>query len=396
MRGHTDALRRLASRHYELGDREGAEHVARQAVMTNDYHPLVSLAHWLENDGDQAGADRLRQEAADHADLDALGELVQQRIESGDLSEAEDLALIASDFGHVQPIVELAEHCEAVGEIETAKRMYLEAADHWDVRALLRLAEWEVEAGDRAEADEIFARISTTGDSLELMLLAMTRERIGDRDVAREIYYRLVSLDEPIAYDELCRLAIEDGDHATAFNLAVEAAKDGYHDPLDQIADRVAESAGQASADDLYRQDGDAGLLVVLGRRRAANGERAEATALFEEAATSEDETAQRLALLELCMLRISAQEFEEAEHLARQAVDSTDSFALEMLADELAKAGQYETAELLYRELLNSGHQCLNDLAAVYHLKGRPDTAHQIRMYGLTADGQIAAPWSM
>ncbi len=86
-----------------------------------------------EEAGDRESAEHLARQAADHGDTFALANLAAMREEAGDRESAEHLARQAAD-GDTGALANLAGMRERAGDRESAEHLYRQAADHGDTR----------------------------------------------------------------------------------------------------------------------------------------------------------------------------------------------------------------------------------------------------------------------
>jgi len=120
--GDTSALQDLAWLREQIGDREGAEGLARAAADAGNTFVLHTLAERREWIGDHEGAERLARAAADAGNTSALQDLARLRERAGDHEGAERLARAAADAGNTSALQDLAWLCEQFGDLQEAER----------------------------------------------------------------------------------------------------------------------------------------------------------------------------------------------------------------------------------------------------------------------------------
>ncbi|MEV7198087.1 helix-turn-helix domain-containing protein [Streptomyces sp. NPDC093510] len=217
--GSTEALAQLAGLREGVGDREGAERLARQAADAGNTDALARLADMREIAGDREGADRLAQQAADAGNTDALASIAELRMMAG----ARDME----------------------GDREGAERLLREgteghlrrAADAGNTFALVLLAVLLSEAGDRNGAEQVAHQAADAGDTDALLQLARMREEVGDREGAERLLRRAADADNEEAVGLLAALWEKAGDWEGAERIALEAADAGDTDALERLAD---------------------------------------------------------------------------------------------------------------------------------------------------------------
>ncbi|MFF0249969.1 tetratricopeptide repeat protein [Streptosporangium sandarakinum] len=361
--GDLDALQILAQVWERVRSQEEAERLYRRAADAGDFRALRWLAQRREKAGDQQEARRLYQQAADAGDSSALFQLTVLWRGTGDQKEGERLYRQAVDAGNSTVVEWLFRMREAVEGRQEAERFVRQAIDDGTHGALRWLAELRERAKDQQEAERLYREAADAGDFRALGKLALMRKRAGDWQEA----------------ERLARQAVEAGDRGA----------------LRWLADLHEKAGDQQEAERLYRQAADAGdfrALMKLAQMREKAGDQQEAERLVCQAV----DAGARSALGWLAELREEAGDQQEAERLYRQAADAGDSYALSRLAQMRKKAGKQEETESLYRQAADAGDfDALNRLARMRAEAGNQQEAERLVRFGLTAEGEIEAPWS-
>ncbi|MFB4317574.1 hypothetical protein [Actinomadura sp. 21ATH] len=392
--GDLDALRNLAYRRQEAGDRQGAERLYRQGADAGDPYALWALADLWEEAGDREGAGRLYRQAADAGHPRAWSYLAELREEAGDREGAERAAQQGADAGDPDALWNLAYRRRAAGDWQGAERLYRQAADAGAPRVLMELADMWEEAEDRERAERLYRQAADAGESDALWALADLWEEVGDRERAEHFYRQAADAGDPDALWALARLWEEEpGGWERAERLYRQGADAGNPDALWNLARLWEEAGDRERAERLYRQGADAGnpggLWALAGWREEA-GDREGAEYLALRAADAGHMDALRI----LAGWREEAGDREGAEYLALRAADAGHMDALRALAGWRQGAGDREDAERLYRQLADAGYSVLGNLAQLREEAGDREGGNRLRRFGLDADGEIEEPW--
>ncbi|SEB60073.1 hypothetical protein [Streptomyces sp. PAN_FS17] len=348
-----------------IGDRAGAEHLARQAVSMGNTSALVFLAQLREEDGDGEGAERLYRDAALSGHAERLQRLAELRQIDRDWEGIERLYRAAADAGDVWGLGRLAAQRGGAGKWEEAERLAQQAANGGGTWALTHLAWSREKAGHREEADRLYRAAIDAGDAQALGDLAWSREEAGHREEAERL-----ALQAAEAGDVGRLLALADyrgltGDWAGAERLALQAAEAGNVWGLLRLAEYREQAGDRADAERLAQQVADAGnpwALAHLAGCRQRAGDQEGAEQLYLAAADAGDTQ----ALVHLIELREQAEDRDEAERLYRAAADTQDGRILLRLAEMREEAGHLEAAECLVQQAADTGrwasHRLFND----------------------------------
>ncbi|MDX3224578.1 helix-turn-helix domain-containing protein [Streptomyces sp. ME19-01-6] len=197
-----------------------AYHLWQKAADAGSTEALARLAGLREGVGDREGADRLAREAADAGNTDALARLADMRMSAGtrDTEGEKDGA-------------------ERLLREEGAEGHLRRAADAGNTFVLVLLAELLNMAGDRSGAEQFAQQAAQTGNTDALLLLARMREEIGDREGAERLLRRADDVGNTEAVGLLAELWEKAGDCEGAERIAREAADAGNTDALARLAD---------------------------------------------------------------------------------------------------------------------------------------------------------------
>lgn len=215
--GSTAALAQLAVLREGVGDREGAERLARQAADAGNTAALAQLAEMRELAGDREGADRFARQAADAGNIEALESIVGLR----SIEEVRDIE--GEREGAERNLREGVEHLRRV-------------ADAGNTFALVLVAELLYLAGNRIGAEQVAQQAAQTGNPDALPSLARMREEVGDSEGAEQLLRQAADAGNEDAPGLLCSLLEKAGYREEAELIAREAADAGNSDAVDRLA----------------------------------------------------------------------------------------------------------------------------------------------------------------
>ncbi|MEV7010775.1 hypothetical protein [Streptosporangium sp. NPDC051022] len=359
--GDRGAMEWLAKMLEEAGDRDGAERFAQRAADAGNTNALWWLADMREQMEERDGAERMYRQAANAGDCGAMRWLAKMLEEAGDRDGAERFAQRAADAGDTNVLCELAEMRKGTVAWRSAERLYRQAADADDFDALWEPAEMREEAEDWERTERLIQRAADAGNPGVMRKLVELREAVGDREGAERFAQRAADAGDPYVMGKLAMMREKAGDRESAERLAQRAADAGDTNVLWELTDTRERAGDQEGAERLYRLAADTGHVYALWiLAQAREGDREDAERLYRLAA----DTGYPFVLRGLAEMRERAGDREEAERLAQRAVDAGDPDALRTLAWLRKKAGDQDGAKRLVR-------------------------------FGLTAEGEIEAPWS-
>ncbi|MYS86600.1 hypothetical protein [Embleya scabrispora] len=291
--GRVDALTDWGLMLWNIGDRESAERLCRQAADAGDTNARTHLG-WMRGEADDGrtarssriahdpeGSDTLHVltlmqddaddwdgiehqcETADTEGSGTLWDLAIMREEAGDPQGAEVLARQAADAGDTDVYMGLAIVRETNRDPDGAERLYEMAAEAGDSIALRRAAMKYRDADDRAGAERMYRRAADAGSVDALWGLAVLREEAGDHVDAERLARQAADAGGPEALWSLAVAREEAGDPHGAERLARLAADAGY-DALAGLAEIRKEVGEWSGAERVYRQALDAGATDAL------------------------------------------------------------------------------------------------------------------------------------
>ncbi|WP_433064280.1 hypothetical protein [Dactylosporangium sp. CS-033363] len=278
--GDGSALRRLARARRLRGDVDGAGRLLERAVAAGDADALFDLARIVEWAGDAEGAEVRYREAARRGvagAADALARLLQDR----EPAAAAAYARRAVELGHATALHELGRARERGGDAEGAAALYRMAGDDTAARLLAEL--WERE--QQADAVALATEAAESGFPAVLRHLAALRAADGDA-----LLWAAYEHGDAEVLPLLPHLRAEDdGRHARAERLALDAAQQGHTRAVSDLCAVRALTGDLAGAERLALRARTAGLAVdvralVAGRLSSEEAAPVTVLRLYDEA----------------------------------------------------------------------------------------------------------------
>ncbi|MFC8093612.1 hypothetical protein [Streptomyces sp. NPDC057301] len=136
---------------------------------SGDPDDLVVLADLQQQIGDREGAEALYRQAADAGSGAALPRLAVIRGQGGDLEGAATLARQAAKTGSTSALMDVAGMRQKAGDREDAEALYRQAADAGSRIALIRAAGMWEDVGNAASADALLQQCTNAGETSALL-----------------------------------------------------------------------------------------------------------------------------------------------------------------------------------------------------------------------------------
>ncbi|GAA4063829.1 helix-turn-helix domain-containing protein [Streptomyces shaanxiensis] len=273
-----------------------------------------------------------------------LYELAELRESAGDPEGAASLLREASEAGDLAALHKQLQQCEAVGDHERAEQLLRQAAESGSHSALRKLAHKRETAGDRVEAELLARRLATRRDTSMWSRLLQEREAEGDGGGVQRLLRGPLDSGVASELDNLVQRREMDGDREGAEWLAIQAAAAGDISALHSLA-LLREHAGKHDeAERLARAAIEAGDTSALGRIPRLGLERPWHQEGGERFAY-QSPTRATSVMLALALLRERAGKHDEAERLARAAIEAGDTSALGRLAQVRAEVQPSDAA---------------------------------------------------
>ncbi|GAB2616388.1 hypothetical protein Aab01nite_29180 [Paractinoplanes abujensis] len=294
---------------------------------------------------------------------------------------------------------------ERRGRYRHAALLYRAAAELGDIDALVAVARLRDQAGDKAGAARIYEQAGRHEHAGALTVLAFQRERAGDLPAASDLYRQAAGHGDARAARALARLggnAAEPPGNGDAADGAPGLETSGSLSPAERTPTSDPRRARPARTEAPFNR-GDAGRLrqrsvdraaVVLAdltreRENENDHEGAEAAA-YRAADLGYTGILSRLALR-----REASGDVSGAIRLGRAAADRGNPVILSSLGRRRERAGHLAEATDLYCEAANRGDlNALVHLALLLESSSDTDGAHNVRRFGIGADGAPQEPW--
>ncbi|WP_426505527.1 hypothetical protein ACPPVO_47550 [Dactylosporangium sp. McL0621] len=343
--GDSTGLRRLARVRRRTGDPAEALRLLERAAADGDPDALFDLARTLHQAGDTAAAE-LRYRAAARGGVADAAHAAAQLLQGTDPAAAARYAQRAVQLGHPTAVRDLGQARERADDLPAAAALYRWAADRGDDTAGQLLARlWHCHH-PAAEAAELAVEAAEHGNPALLRHLADRHAAAGHPVRAEALYWAAYEHGDSQAMLHLPHLRAEDdGDQARADDLALQAAQQGRHQAVTDLAAVRALTGDLAAAERLCLRAAAAGQPVDVRpviRLRLATDEPlpAAVAALYEQAG----------AHLVLAWQDLRAGRRDDALARCVRAANLGDPDAVPQLVRVHRRLGDHVTADMIDR----------------------------------------------